>query len=453
MNILEMAKQDMKGYGEEVLKERAIPDFRDGLKPVHRRILWSCYELGLHHTGGTKKCARIVGDCLGKFHPHGDQSVYQALVGMATSNAQEPLIHGQGNYGGVEDAPAAMRYTEAKLSAYADKYLLDPNYLAVMPMVPNYDYTEKEPIYLPSKLPNIFIMGTEGIAYGCSNFMPTFSRASVVALVKKALTGSEIDGKLLLKTLKFKFTHGGVVCSSNREIRSYFESGVGRLEFTCEVSKGKKDNILVVDTLAPRIKPSKLEAQMNALKDVANVDPVKTRTNPHWFEVTIKKSADCKAVTDKIRSMATTALNFQTYVTHRHDDGSVTFKKTTPVEILEDWIAWRLEFEKKVLARLIGLEEAQINRYNWLIWACNNLKLIMQALESKNPDEFLRKKGKLSAEAVEFILSQQVRRLARLELSGLKDKLKAHTKKCKSLNMDLKSKVRLVSRVLETLEK
>lgn len=853
MNILEMAKQDMKGYGEEVLKERAIPDFRDGLKPVHRRILWSCYELGLHHTGGTKKCARIVGDCLGKFHPHGDQSVYQALVGMATSNAQEPLIHGQGNYGGVEDAPAAMRYcivgntplftnkgvlfpedmvnhdpktlepgfsvdiedrglttpslnsksakitkwiysgiqptvivhtenghhisvtgnepflvatktgfiwkdadqleegdfvcrssqvisgnsshmsleeamftglmladgwvgkyelgfnsnsktvndfmrrmltekiakpkervdtpeknkninkpirtlevygkvhsermaeygmgpgsskmrtvpksffeanvdtvryflrgfcegegsvtggqifissssyrllngirilllayfgvnasllrdadkwrlvlsgidnvktfvkeigfislvkkrkaktlverevsntagnskrdivpfaegsrgsvhktrakfrenfaryssnkqkafqhlyesgysysrvtkvvkggrrpvydltvkgthaftadgyilhnTEAKLSAYADKYLLDPNYLAVMPMVPNYDYTEKEPIYLPSKLPNIFIMGTEGIAYGCSNFMPTFSRASVVALVKKALTGSEINGKLLLKTLKFKFTQGGVVCSSNKEIRNYFDSGVGRLEFTCEVSKGKKDNILVVDTLAPRIKPSKLEAQMNALKDVANVDPVKTRTNPHWFEVTIKKSADCKAVIDKIRNMATTALNFQTYVTHRHDDGSVTFKKTTPVEILEDWIAWRLDFEKKVLARLIGLEEAQINRYNWLIWACNNLKLIMQALESKNPDEFLRKKGKLSAEAVEFILSQQVRRLAKLELGGLKEKLKDHTKKCKSLNKDLKSKVRLVSRVLATLEK
>lgn len=241
------------------------------------------------------------------------------------------------------------------------------------------------------------------------------------------------------------------MCSSNKEIRNYFESGVGRLEFTCEISRGKKENVFVIDTLAPRIKPSKLEAQINGIKDVAGVDSVKTRTTPQWFEVTVKKNGDFKAVLAKVRNMATTALNFQTYVTHRHDDGSVTFKKTTPVNILNDWIAWRIDFEKKVLARLIGLEEAQINRYNWLIWACNNLKLIMQALESKNPDAFLMKKGKLSAEAVEFILSQQVRRLAKLELGGLKDKLKAHTKKCKELNADLKSKVRLVNRILNTL--
>lgn len=448
-DILEMAKDDIHEYGEEVLKDRAIPDFRDGLKPVHRRILWSCYEMGLKSSGGTKKSARVVGDCMGRYHPHGDGSIYQALVGMTDTVAPEPMLYGQGNFGGIEESAAAMRYTEVKLTKFAEKYLLDPNYLALIPMVPNYDDTEKEPAYLPSKLPNLFLFGTEGIAVGCSNNITSFSKDSVVSLVKKALAGEEINGKLLAKTLKFKFTYGGECVSSRKEIRSYFDGGFERLDFASKISDSKKG--ITIDTLAPRLKPSKLEASFSKMKDLSSADMVHSRKVKHWFELNLKKNADEKAVKERIRRLTTVSLNFQTYVTVRHDDGSVSFKKTSPVGILKDWIDWRLDFEKKVIVRLIGLEQTQVRKYRWLIWASENLKLVMQALESKNPDAFLVKHGKITSEGADFILSQQVRRLARLELAGLKEKKKSHERNLPSLSKDLKSKTRLVDRVVSTL--
>lgn len=449
-NLLQSSKENIKLYGEEVLKERAIPDFRDGLKPVHRRILWTLYGMGLKFSGGTKKCARIVGECLGRYHPHGDASVYDALVGMTDSSSSVPLVHGQGNFGGIESGAAAFRYTEAKLTLFAEKYLLDPDYLAVTPMVPNYDDTEKEPCFLPSKLPGLFLFGTEGIAVGCSNLVPTFSKNSVVSLVKKALLGEKITGELLAKTLKFQFTYGGSCVSSKKEVKDYFNTGFAKLEFACDLDDGKENHI-IVSSMAPRIKPSKLEAALVKIKDIYSVDLIKSRKENSWFDITLKKSADKEDVLEKIYKLTTTSLNLQTYVTVRHDDGEVSFKRTNLVEVLKDWIDWRLDFEKKVIGRLLGLEEVQIQKYVWLIWACDNLKLIMQALESKNPDAYLIKKGGLSKEGANFILSQQVRRLARLELAGLKQKKKEHEKKRVSLERDLKSKKRLIGRVIDTL--
>lgn len=450
-NLLQASKADIQTYGEEVLKERAIPDFRDGLKPVHRRILWTLYGMGLKFSSSTKKCARIVGDCLGRYHPHGDQAVYDALVGMTAARSPEPLVHGQGNFGGIESGAAAFRYTEAKLTRFAEQYFFDPDYLAVTPMVINYDDTEKEPVYLPSKLPGLFLFGTEGIAVGCSNLVPTFSLDSVKSLVKKALMGEEINEDLLVKTLKFKFTYGGKCSSPKREVKEYFKNGFAKLNFSAVLKDGAKENQIVIASMAPRIKPSKLEASIAKIKDVSSVDLIKSRKESSWFNVTIRKNAYVEPIRDKIEALTTTSLNLQTYVTVRHDDGNVSFKRTNLVEVLKDWIDWRLEFEKRVINRLLGREAAQIQKYGWLIWACNNLKLIMKALESKYPDKYLVRNSDLTPEGADFILSQQVRRLARLELAGLKAKKKEHEKKRASLKRDLSSRSNLVKRIITTL--
>ena len=450
-DILTLAKEDMKDYGDEVLTERAIPDYRDGLKPVHRRILWAMYEMGLKHTGGTKKCARIVGDVIGKYHPHGDAATYQALVGMTKTGSPCPTVYGQGNFGDIEDPPAAFRYTEAKLTAFADKYLLDPDYLAVTPMVPNYDQTEMEPLFLPSKLPGPFLFGTEGIAIGCSNLMPAFTKESVIELVKKAITTGEASPSMLAETLKFKFTYGGVCKASKKELREYFHTGFSRVNFRCKISEGKADRTYTIDTMAPRIKPTKVEMALAKMKEIQSVDMVRSRQNPRFFEFKVKKSADEEEVVKKVRSLLTSSLNLQTYITVRKKN-DVIFRRTTPVILLLDWIKWRLLFEKKVIQRLMGLEQVQVQKFEWLIWACNHLDLIKKSLESKNPDKYLMKHGNLPAEAADWILSQQVRRLAKLEIEGLKAKKAEREKRYASLDKDLNSGKRLVKRVVASLD-
>ena len=147
-SVLEFAEHAYRVYGTLVVQNRALPDFRDGMKPVHRKILWSMYGLNNHSNGGYKKSAKAVAFCMGTYHPHGDQAIYGALVGMV--NAPIQLIQGQGNFGGPFDPPAAFRYTEVRLSKFSDSILLDKDYLAVTPMHLNYDGSEKEPLYLPA---------------------------------------------------------------------------------------------------------------------------------------------------------------------------------------------------------------------------------------------------------------------------------------------------------------
>src|ERR1700692_2698207 len=167
VNIEEEMKRSYLDYSLSVIIGRALPDVRDGLKPVHRRILFGMYELGLTSTKPYRKCAKIVGEVLGKFHPHGDTPVYDALVRLAQSfNMRYPLIDGQGNFGSVDgDPPAAMRYTEARLSKIADEMLADIEKETV-DFAPNFDESEHEPTVLPTRIPSLLVNGSSGIAVG-----------------------------------------------------------------------------------------------------------------------------------------------------------------------------------------------------------------------------------------------------------------------------------------------
>ena len=168
-------------YAMSVIVSRALPDVRDGLKPVHRRILYAMYKVGLFHTARYSKSAKVVGEVLGKYHPHGDAPVYESLVRLAQDfSMRYPLIRGQGNFGSVDgDPPAAMRYTEVKLSKIAEELLLDIE-KGTVDFTDNFDATLKEPLYLPAKLPNLLLMGAEGIAVGMATKIPPHNLTELV---------------------------------------------------------------------------------------------------------------------------------------------------------------------------------------------------------------------------------------------------------------------------------
>src|SRR4030066_1447841 len=179
-NIEEEMRTSYLDYALSVIVARALPDVRDGLKPVHRRILYTMNEMGLRYSGPTRKSARIVGDVMGKFHPHGDSSIYDAMVRMAQDfSMRYPLVFGQGNFGSVDDdPPAAMRYTEARLARIAEQMLVDIEKETV-DFMPNFDDSLQEPVVLPTKLPNLLVNGSAGIAVGMTTSIPPHNLGEV----------------------------------------------------------------------------------------------------------------------------------------------------------------------------------------------------------------------------------------------------------------------------------
>ncbi|RLG34066.1 DNA gyrase subunit A, partial [Methanosarcinales archaeon] len=213
VSVEEEMKSSYIDYAMSVIVGRALPDARDGLKPVHRRILFGMHELGVTHDRPHKKSARIVGDVLGKYHPHGDVAVYDTLVRMAQDfSYRYPLVDGQGNFGSIDgDAPAAMRYTEARLSKIAEELLVDLDKDTV-DWVPNFDNTLKEPKVLPAKLPNLLINGTSGIAVGMATNMPPHNLREVVDGIIKVIDEPEVSIEELMEIIKAPdFPTGGII--------------------------------------------------------------------------------------------------------------------------------------------------------------------------------------------------------------------------------------------------
>ena len=236
-------------YSMSVIIGRAIPDVRDGLKPVQRRILYGMAELGLTHKSAFKKSARIVGEVLGKYHPHGDSAVYDTLVRMAQPfSMRYPLVEGQGNFGSIDrDPPAAMRYTEARLTKLAEEMLQDLDKNTVL-MMPNFDETLFEPEVLPSKVPNLLINGSSGIAVGMATSIPPHNLSEVVDAIIAYIDDNEISVSKIMEYIKGPdFPTGGIVVNKD-SLKSIYETGKGSLKIRGKVhfEEGKKKNRIVI---------------------------------------------------------------------------------------------------------------------------------------------------------------------------------------------------------------
>lgn len=251
----ELMQKSYIDYAMSVIISRALPDIRDGLKPVQRRVLYDMSELGIHHDGSYRKSARIVGDTMGKYHPHGDSSIYDSLVVMAQDFKKAlPLVDGHGNFGTIEgDSAAAMRYTEAKLQKITEEALLADLDKNVVDFVPNFDETEKEPSVLPAMIPNFLINGSEGIAVGMATSTPTHNAAEVIDAEIALLEDPEASVRDLMRYVKGPdFPTGGIVINKE-ELRAIYETGQGkiRLRGRVETEKGKSGHLNLIVTEIP----------------------------------------------------------------------------------------------------------------------------------------------------------------------------------------------------------
>ena len=288
----EVMQKSYIDYAMSVIISRALPDVRDGLKPVQRRTLYDMYELGIRYDHPYRKCARIVGDTMGKYHPHGDSSIYEALVVMAQDFKKgQTLVDGHGNFGSIEgDGAAAMRYTEARLEKITQEVFLADLDKDIVDFVPNFDETEKEPSVLPVKIPNLLVNGAEGIAVGMATSIPPHNLGEVVDAVKAYIKNNSISVKGLMRYLKGPdFPTGGIVANAD-ELLTIYETGIGkiRLRGRVEVEKQKGGKQLLVVTEIPY---TMLGANIGKfLNDVAML--IETRKTTDIIDISNQSSKD-----------------------------------------------------------------------------------------------------------------------------------------------------------------
>ena len=279
-------------YAMSVIIARALPDVRDGLKPVQRRTLYDMHELGIRYDKPYRKCARIVGDTMGKYHPHGDSSIYEALVVMAQNFKKgQPLVDGHGNFGSIEgDGAAAMRYTEARLQKITQEVYLADLDKNVVDFGPNFDETEKEPLVLPVKVPNLLLNGAEGIAVGMATSIPPHNLGEIIEAEKAFLKNPDITTEELMQYIQGPdFPTGGIVVNKDQLLEIY-KTGVGKIKLRGKVEveqvKGGKERIVITE-----IPYTMVGANIGKfLNDIGNL--VETRKAPDIVDISNQSSKD-----------------------------------------------------------------------------------------------------------------------------------------------------------------
>lgn len=307
-------QQSYLDYAMSVIVSRALPDVRDGLKPVHRRVLYSMYELGLMPNKPSRKCARVVGDCLGKYHPHGDMSVYDALVRMAQDfSLRYPLVKGQGNFGDVSGNPsAAMRYTECKLAKISADIILDLEKDTV-DFAPNFDNSTKEPVVLPCKVPNLLINGSSGIAVGMATNLPPHNITEVIDGVIKQIDNPEISIEDLFSVIKGPdFPTAGLICGRNGILEAY-KTGRGKINVKAKILIEDK-RLAIVEIPYMINKTSLIENIASLVKDkrIEGIRDIRDESDRDGMRIVIelKKDHDPEVVKNKLYRLTTLSTSF-----------------------------------------------------------------------------------------------------------------------------------------------
>ena len=386
----ELMKKSYIDYAMSVIIARALPDVRDGLKPVQRRTLYDMYELGIRYDRPYRKCARIVGDTMGKYHPHGDSSIYDALVVMAQEFKKGMiLVDGHGNFGSIEgDGAAAMRYTEARLAKITQEaYLadLDKN---IVDFVPNFDETEKEPEVLPVRVPNLLINGADGIAVGMATSIPPHNLAEVVDAVEAYMKNEEISTKQLMKYIKGPdFPTGGIVVNKD-DLLDIYESGVGKIKVRGKVEveemKGGKKRLVITEIPYTMIGAGigKFLNDVCALVETKKTNDIVDISNMSSKEgirivIELKKGADVENLKNmlykKTRLEDTFGVNMLAVADGRPE--TMGLKK-----IIEHHVDFQFELATRKYKTLLAKEQDKKEIQEGLIKACDVIDLIIEIL-------------------------------------------------------------------------
>ncbi|MBP9822247.1 MAG: DNA gyrase subunit A [Candidatus Pacebacteria bacterium] len=276
--IVDEVQQSYIEYAMSVIVARALPDVRDGLKPVHRRILYSMQEMGLRHSAKYQKSAKVVGHAMGNYHPHGDSAIYDSLARMAQDfSLRYPLVDGQGNFGSVDgDAPAAMRYTEARLDSIADQLLADIDKDTVN-FRDNYDGSHQEPVVLPTRIPNLLINGTEGIAVGMATKIPPHNLSEILAAMMHLIDEPEADLKSLMQFVKGPDFPTGATIYNEQDITNAYATGRGPVVMRgkAEIVEGKKGFQIIISEIPYQVNKSELIIKMAELHKEKKIDGIR----------------------------------------------------------------------------------------------------------------------------------------------------------------------------------
>jgi DNA gyrase subunit A len=450
IELQDITATNSKEYGSYVVEQRAIPDFRDGLKPVHRAALWAMYKNHMHHNTAFKKSARVVGDVIGKYHPHGDTAAYGAMVTIA-NNTMPNLIEGQGNWGDHVDNAAAQRYTECRLSKFSDLFLLDRTYLNVVPMVPNFDGEETMPLFLPALLPVQLLCGSPTMpAYGVSAGTPSFHIEGITKLVEAVLKGKKISSKSCTKHLKIHFRFGGELLSGEEDIQTLMETGKGSLKYlpTHGVSDNYKE--VHVSSCCPGFSSdasiSKTLERISNIEGIAGIrDDSDSKAGKFGIKyvITLKRMSEEKVedVLEKVEKCLSGSASWHIGFTHRKRTGT-SFGRSNVPDFIKRWVKYRIGLESAVIKYLIKEERKKLERQELLLWGTQHIDDIADSLKDKKngPHKHLAKVWKdKTEEFIVDVLKLQVYRLAALEIDEIKEKIVTHTKEIKSLKVDLKA--------------
>ena len=377
-------------YAMSVIVARALPDVRDGLKPVQRRTLYDMYELGIRYDKPYRKCARIVGDTMGKYHPHGDSSIYEALVVMAQEFKKGmTLVDGHGNFGAIEgDGAAAMRYTEARLAKLTQEVYLADLDKNIVDFGPNFDETEKEPVVLPVRIPNLLVNGAEGIAVGMATSIPPHNLGEVVDAVKAYMKNSDISTKGLMKFIKGPdFPTGGIVVNKD-DLAAIYETGTGKIKLRGKVEveemKGGKKRLVITEIPYTMIGAGigKFLNDVCALvesKKTTDIVDISNQSSKEGIRIVIdlKKGADVENLTNmlykKTRLEDTFGVNMLAVANGRPE--TMGLKK-----IIEHHVDFRFEMATRKYQTLLGKEQDKKEIQEGLIKACDVIDLIIEIL-------------------------------------------------------------------------
>ncbi|MGN0421808.1 MAG: DNA topoisomerase (ATP-hydrolyzing) subunit A [Lachnospiraceae bacterium] len=386
----DVMKKSYIDYAMSVIVARALPDVRDGLKPVQRRTLYDMHELGIRYDRPYRKCARIVGDTMGKYHPHGDSSIYEALVVMAQDFKKGMiLVDGHGNFGSIEgDGAAAMRYTEARLAKITQEAYLGDLDKDIVDFVPNFDETEKEPEVLPVRIPNLLVNGAEGIAVGMATSIPTHNLGEVIDAVKAYMKNDEISTKQLMKYVKGPdFPTGGIVVNKD-DLLDIYETGTGKIKIRGKVEveemKGGKKRLVITEIPYTMIGAGigKFLNDVCALvesKKTSDIVDISNQSSKEGIRIVIelKRGADIENLTNmlykKTRLEDTFGVNMLAVADGRPE--TMGLKK-----IIEHHVDFQFEMATRKYKNLLKKEQEKKEIQEGLIKACDVIDLIIEIL-------------------------------------------------------------------------
>lgn len=460
-------KQHYYRYGVAVNEDRAIPSPIDGLKPVGRRALWAGYKLNVRSNTSLEKSALIVGDMIGKYHPHGDTGSYKAIVTMV--NSCVPLFEGVGNWGSfAERNAAAMRYTNTRLSKFSDKVYFDPFYIPCMELIPNFDGKRLEPVILPALLPTLLLNGADAIGVGIATKIPAFTLKSVLEVLKNIFEKKEVVLKDLEK-LVFNHSDGAIVHlkGQKEQFRQLLSTGKGKIVFNSVYTLDEKDNTVTVtgfafDTMQAAIKKIlKLKDIVVEANDISEVE-----SKYCALEIQLKKSLKgetLKAAVEKIEKNLIGATSFNIKVTERKlsetkDEVDVKLADYSIETILNKWYEYRIHLEKTACDIAIKNCEEKIIDLELKIKAVDFIDEIVKLLKTKGLDdkamsEKLSKVMKVSVDDAFKVLCMQVRHLKSLEKQDMLNKISDLQKEIKGFNKRIKNPDEYILTTLKDFEK